>query len=161
MSEENRTSIFRKKSEEYIDSPEKLDNYLHVTNPGVWAVLAATLILLIGVGIWSVFGKLETKMNVAVVAESGKCTVYVTDEAVESVVESRTVTLDGEDYSLNPSSLEPIAVTDSTNIYVRQAGNLSVGDIVYEIPMDGELEDGVYSGTVVTETISPISLLLN
>ena len=41
MAEEREHSIFRKKSTEYIDSPEKLDHYLHVTTPGVWALLLA------------------------------------------------------------------------------------------------------------------------
>lgn len=153
--------MFRKKSEEYIDSPEKLDYYMRVTNPGVWALLLAVLILLIGFVVWGVLGKLETSVSVAIVAKDGVCAAYVPESAVNAVVQSRSVSLDGQEYTLDPNGLEPIAVTDSTNVYVRQAGGLHVGDIVYEIPMEAELKDGVYSGTVITETISPMSLLLN
>ena len=41
------------------------------------------------------------------------------------------------------------------------AGNFTVGDVVYEIPLTTSMEEGVYSGTIVTETLSPISLLMN
>lgn len=34
--------IFRKKSVEKMSSPEQLNDYVKVTNPGVWMVLAAT-----------------------------------------------------------------------------------------------------------------------
>ena len=158
---EEKKSLFRKKSEEYIDSPEKLDDYLRVTNPGVWALLLAVLILLIGFIMWSVVGKLETSVSTAVVVDNGSSAAYIPESAVNAVVESRKITIDDKEYTLDPDALEPITVTDETNIYVRLAGDLSVGDIIYEIPMESDLKDGVYSGTVITETISPWSLLLN
>ena len=43
----NKQSIFREKSIERIESPEKLNDYLRVTSPAVWIVLAA-MIQLIG-----------------------------------------------------------------------------------------------------------------
>ncbi len=166
MSEEKKPSLFRKKSEEYINSPEKLDHYLHVTSPGVWILLLAVIILLVGACVWSALGRLETHISVAVVSDQGKCAAYVPESAVDAVVKSRTAKIEGQTITLEPDALEPMTVTDSTNVYVRKAGNLKVGDIVYEIPIKESLEslgleNGVYSATVTTETISPISLLLN
>ena len=46
-------SIFRRKSLDKITSPESLGDYLHVTNPSVWMILAAVILLLVGVLIWS------------------------------------------------------------------------------------------------------------
>ncbi len=160
MSEEKK-SLFRKKSEEYIDSPEKLDYYLHVTTPGVWALLAAVIVLLIGALAWSFMGRLDTHVTVAVVSEDGKCAAYVTEDAINAVVQNKMAAIDGQKITLEPSSLEPIVITDSTNVYIRLAGGLNVGDIVYEIPVSDSLDEGVYSATVTTETVSPISLLLN
>ena len=59
--------IFRKKSVDRMSSPEQLNDYIKVTNPGVWMALAASVILLIGVCVWGIFGKLETKLSVAAV----------------------------------------------------------------------------------------------
>ena len=60
-----------------------------------------------------------------------------------------------------PTSLDAEMVTDDTNVYWIIAGNLRAGDIVYRIPLSETLPEGVYSGTIVTETLSPFSLLLN
>ncbi len=51
-------SIFRKKSLERVTSPEQLNDYIRVTTPSVWIILAATLILIIGTLVWAVFGKI-------------------------------------------------------------------------------------------------------
>ena len=161
MADEKKQSIFREKSEEAINSPEKLDQYLRVTTPGVWAILLGVIVLLVGVCVWGVAGTLETSVSVAVVASDGKAAAYIPEDAVEAVVKSRTADVNGKTITLEPDALEPVAVTDSTNIYVREAGDLDVGDFVYEIPIKEELSDGIYSATVVTETISPVSLLLN
>ena len=46
-------SIYRKKSLDRITSPESLGDYLHVTNPAVWMILTAIIVLLVGMLIWS------------------------------------------------------------------------------------------------------------
>ena len=51
--------IFREKSIERVSSPEKLDDYIKVTTPSVWIILAATVALLVGMIIWGGFGKIE------------------------------------------------------------------------------------------------------
>jgi hypothetical protein len=47
------------------------------------------------------------------------------------------------------------------DVYVLLAGGLSVGDIVYPIPLAGSMESGVYTGQLLTETMSPMSLFFN
>jgi len=41
--------IFRKKSLDRISSPEQLNDYIRVANPGIWMILAAVIILPISV----------------------------------------------------------------------------------------------------------------
>ncbi len=50
--------IFRQKSIDKVSSPEKLDDYIRVTTPGVWFTLAAIVILLVGTIVWGTFGEL-------------------------------------------------------------------------------------------------------
>ncbi len=52
-------SVFREKSIESITSPDKLNDYIRVSTPGVWLVMAAIVILLAGVLIWGVFGTVK------------------------------------------------------------------------------------------------------
>ena len=44
---------FRKESVERVSSPEQLSDYLHVTSPTVWVVLAAVILLLASLFVWS------------------------------------------------------------------------------------------------------------
>ena len=53
-------SVFRKKSLERIASPEQLDDYLHVTTPMVWVVMAAVIILLVGLMAWGSVASLDS-----------------------------------------------------------------------------------------------------
>ena len=52
-------SIFRQKSLDKVSSPEQLNDYIRVTTPSVWLVLAALVVLLIGMLAWSIFGTVE------------------------------------------------------------------------------------------------------
>ena len=52
--------LFRQKSLERISSPEQMNDYIRVTNPGVWMVLGTIVALLAGVIIWAAAGRLET-----------------------------------------------------------------------------------------------------
>ena len=49
-------SIFRQKSIDRVSSPEQLNDYIRVTTPSVWLVLAAVVLLLAGMLAWSIFG---------------------------------------------------------------------------------------------------------
>ena len=74
--QEKKVKRFREKSLEAIESPESLNDYIRVTTPPVWLVLAAMLILLAGILVWSVFGTVE-KHNKEGVAEEVHPIVYV------------------------------------------------------------------------------------
>ena len=48
--------LFREKSLERISSPEQLDDHICVTTTPVWLVLLATIVILLGMLAWSIFG---------------------------------------------------------------------------------------------------------
>ncbi len=51
--------LFRQKSLDKITSPEQMGDYIRVSNPSVWMILAAIIALLVGVCVWGIFGRLE------------------------------------------------------------------------------------------------------
>ena len=159
---EKKNKLFREKSLERLESPEKLNDYLRVTSPGVWLVLAAVIALLIGICIWGVFGRITATAPVAVVTKDGESTCLVPANALEGVIKHHTVTVDGKDLQLQPDVLTAEVVAEDTNIYIILAGKLAIGDIVYPISLAEPLgEDGIVSGTLVTETLSPAALFFN
>ncbi|MCL2839926.1 MAG: hypothetical protein FWE05_04055 [Defluviitaleaceae bacterium] len=50
----NKKNIFRKESLDKMSSPEKLNDYIKVSNPSVWIILGAIAIMLISVIVWSI-----------------------------------------------------------------------------------------------------------
>lgn len=158
----SKSSLFREKNLERLESPEKLNDYLRVTSPGVWLVLATVIVLLIGVCIWGVFGTIQATTQAAVVTQDGQSTCLVPAAALQGVLENRTVEIDGVKMGLEPAVLEPDVISDSTNVYIMLAGGHKVGDIVYPITLTEPLKaDGIVTGTLVTETLSPMSLFFN
>ena len=159
---ESKNKLFREKNLERLESPEKLNDYLKVTSPSVWLVLITVIALLIGVCIWGFFGRIEATTTVAVVTENGESECLVPESALEGAVKYRTLKIDGESYELNPSVLEPQIVSESTNVYTVLAGNLSIGEVVFPIALTSPLEsDGIVSGVVVTEEMTPASLFFD
>ena len=159
---EKKESLFREKNLERLESPEKLNDYLRVTSPGVWLVMATIIVLLAGVCIWGVLGRIEATTPAAVITEDGNSVCLVPISALEGVLKYRTVKIGGEEMELEPSILEPQMISESTNIYAILAGNLSLGDIVYPISLAQPLnEDGIVAGALVTEELSPAALFFN
>ena len=154
-------SLFRQRNIDRIESSEAMNDYLQVTSPGVWLVLAAVIVFLIGACIWGIFGHINSTIRTAVIATDEGTICLVPQNALESVIENRTMEIEGNDYELVPATLEPVVIVEDTNVYWILAGDLSIGDIVYRIPLSQNMPEGVYSGTIVTETLSPLSLLLN
>ena len=153
--------IFRKKSVDKMSSPEQLNDYIKVTSPGIWMVLAAIAILLAGVCVWGIFGKLETKLTVAAESRAGQTVLYVKEDAVSSLKKDMTVTIGDASYAIVSVSAEPISVTEEIGEYARRTGNLSIGEWVYFVKIDKALPEGVYTAQIVVDSVSPLHFVFN
>lgn len=140
MAEQN-SGIFRKKSIERISSPEQLTDYLRVTNPGIWVLLAAVITLLGGLFAWSMTGSLETLADGVAVVEDGQAQIMVIDSGRGEIKSGMTVRVGGEEYS--------IATVESDDY----------GRTVAYAPIDKT--DGRYDVKIVTESIHPIKFLFS
>ena len=154
-------AIFRKKSIERVNSPDQLNDYIRVANPGVWTVLAAVIILLAGLCVWGVFGHLDTVLDVAAVCENGELRLYVPEEKAGEVSAGMAVAVDGAEYELASVSASPVPVDDAFDAYAVHVGGLERGQWVYPAYAAAALPDGVYRAQIVTERISPASFVVN
>ena len=138
--------LFRKKSVERVSSPEQLQDYMRVTNPGVWMVLAAVIALLAGLLVASALVKVETIVSARgeVGAAGDAIVMELPGEAGGAVREGMTVRVAGRTGRVD---------------YVYERG----GALWATASLDGgaSLPEGVYDAEIVTEVMSPISFLLN
>ena len=153
--------VFRKTSVDKVTSPEQLNDYIKVANPGVWMALAAIVVLLAGVIVWGFLGHLDTTLSTAVVCEGGEAVIYVKEADAEKVEVGMTVRVGEKEYKVSEIPTEPCRVDNTLSEYAIHASGLTVGEWAYAVKVDGDFADGVYKAEIVIESISPISFVLN
>ena len=130
--------IFRKKSLDKIKSPDNLNDYVRVVNPGVWIIVIASIILLAGACVWGIFGKIETKISANASVSDGVAVCSVTKDEIDSVKEGMPVIIDGVE-----GVVSEIDKTDD------------------EVSALIDLPDGNYPAEIITEQIKPFSFVSN
>lgn len=78
-------NIFRKASLDSISSPEQLNDYIKVSTPSVWIVLAALIVLVGAVIAWGFAGNLPTTISVPCMASDGIVHCYLSTEDASKV----------------------------------------------------------------------------
>lgn len=160
--EEKKNSLFRKKAVDRVSSPEELDRYLQVTSPGIWITLIAIIILLAGVVVWGVLGHLSTELQVAVSVEDNYALCYIPQRYEKSVKSGMKVMIAGNEYRIENIGMSEVMLLGEEDVPKMLAGNLVEGSIVCPMSVaDADLAPAVYTGSIVIETISPISLVFN
>ena len=134
--------LFRKKSLDQISSPEQLHDYLHVTNPTVWLILAAIILLLVGCLIWSSVATIDTFASATATVNDGSMVIKIDDPNLEKMIKSGM----------------KVAVGDTT-AKVTSVGHSANGSTF--AVAETTLENGTYDAKVVLRQTQVLSLLFN
>lgn len=154
-------NIFRKNSLERVSSPEQLNEYIRVSNPGIWVILIAVTVLLVGICVWGVMGRLDTVLTTVAVVSDGTTVICVKEADISQVKVGMSVKVNGEECVIKDISPLPIEVSDSFDAYLLHLGSLEAGEWIYMVYADAVISDGVYTAEIVTESVSPISFVIN
>ena len=134
--------VFRSKSLEQISSPEQLNDYLHVTNPTVWLVLVAVILLLAGALLWS---------SIATIDSFATGTAQVSDGAM-------TIVFDDDQVAGN---VEPGMTVEIGDVKVK-VGSIGTGTDGHRFATaETTLADGSYSARVIFKKTQVLKLLFN
>ena len=155
------SNLFRKKSMDRISSTEQLNDYIRVSTPSVWLLLAAIVILLAGVCVWGVFGHMDTTLSVAAIAQDGTVTAYVREGDIAKVKAEAVVTVGRDIVKIWAIAEQPVQVDESFSEYACHVGELQQGAWVYAVKLDANYPDGVYTAQIVIDSVSPMSFVLN
>ena len=79
--------LFREKAMDRLSSPEKINDYLRVTKPSLWVVLAAVLLLLVGALIWSSSYDIVSYMTLPAEVSGGKLIVTYNESELPAPLE--------------------------------------------------------------------------
>lgn len=158
-----RKKLFTQAALARISSPDQLNDYIRVANPSVWLVLAAVLILLAALLIWSVYGMLPTTIAETCVAKDGVLTCYMSNASDVAP---------GMSVRVGNKMSGTVAFVSDTPYSSREVGNqysddyivymLGVEDWNFEIRIDAPgVPDGLTAVTIITGEVHPISFILN
>lgn len=154
-------NVFREKSMERVSSPEQLNDYIKVSNPAVWMIISSIIILLIGICVWGVFGKLNTVIKTGGICNNGVACCYVKEADVSKLKANSTVNVNGKDYSLASMSKTPIKADENIDSYILHLANIDDSDWVYEVFFNAPLDNGKYEMNITVDSVSPMSFILN
>ena len=132
--------VFRKKSLEQISSPEQLNDYLRVTNPAVWLLLTAVILLLVGGLIWSSGASIDSFAGGTAQVKDGVMQIHFDDAQIAGSVQTGMTVTVGDTQSV------------ITSIGKGEDGS------VFAVA-ETTLTDGIYSAKVVYRQTQVIRLL--
>ena len=139
MSEE----VFRKKSLDKVKSPENLDDYIQVSNPGVWLLLVSIILLLAGACVWGIFGHIDSTVPASVRIENGQAVCMIAEEDSSSAKVGQTVKF------------------EDCEAVIESVGNKTADGYACTLSDVSELADGFYEGNIIVESYKPLSFILN
>ncbi|SEF78186.1 hypothetical protein SAMN04487934_103120 [Eubacterium ruminantium] len=140
MAEDNK-NIFRQKSLETISSPEQLTSYLRVTNPRIWVLLVAVILLLGGLFAWSMVGKIETTQEATAFVENGQAKITVMESGKKKPEAGMIVRFGSDEYKISTVDVD------------------EYGKVTAYVPVS--VPDGKYDVKIVMESIHPIKFLFS
>ena len=119
-----------------------MNDYLKVTKPAVWAVLAAIVLMLVGTLIWGSFAYIGSSVEGIAEVKNGTMTVYFKDDSFAGNVQ------EGMNVKVGETSSTIIGVgLDQNGKVFAQAETI--------------LDDGVYLASVTYKQTQVLSLLFN
>ena len=156
------SDLFRKKSIEKVTSPEQLKYYIIVSNPGLWTVMAAVVILISCACVLGVFGRLDSAVQTAGTAENGEIVCYVKAADISSLTDKSFISVNEEEYPVTDIAATPIRLDKKKDGSILSLAGIDETDAVYEVRANAAgLPDGAYKVTVIKERVAPISFILN
>ena len=146
-----------------VDSPEQLNQYIRLSNPGVWILLIAIVVLLIGVCAWGFLGKIDTKITTVAISSDYNYYVYIKEADLEKVKNGMNVEIVNNEnkYEIVEIETTPEKVTDELSEYARHLGNFQIGEWVYKCRLNKNLKEGTYGANIVVESIAPMVFITN
>lgn len=160
------SDLFRKKSMEKVNSPEQLNDYIRVSNPSVWMVLAAVIVLLAGVCVWGVFGHLDTTVDTVGVCLDGTVTCYINEADISDINEGTPVSVGGTELTVSEIAAFPVSfsslLVDSDGTPVPSGTGYEPEDMVYAVTIDApDMAGGLCDVSVILRRETPMSFVLN
>jgi hypothetical protein len=165
------STLFRKSSLDSISSPEQLNDYIRVSNPSIWLILAALCLLLAAVLVWGFAGSLPTKISTEGVAADGGVVLYVGTADAQNISVGQKAELKASGGSQLTGLVSKIGAVPMSAAEITSgpgggylARKFAQGEFAVEIavtPDQNDLPAGTLMNVdIVTDSVRPADFLL-
>lgn len=110
-----------------LSSPEQLNDYLKVTSPKIWVLLAAVALLIAGLLLWSNFTTIESYVTGSAYAVGGELVVTFDDPAKASKVQA------GMEMTVGDVKTEVLTIGTNANGGLVASAHANIPDGLYEV----------------------------
>lgn len=142
-----------------LTSAGELNDYMHVTTVPVWVVIAAIGAFLAGLVIWSIGGRLTSKIAAAATVKDGVVSLYIREPDASSVTPGITAVVGGSEITIQSISSKSVPASSVMNTYTRLLIGVREDEPVCVSENITDLPNGNYNASVIIERIRPISFL--
>lgn len=151
--------IFRKQALDKAASPDRLDEYIKVSNPSVWLLLGAICAFLIGVGVWCIFGNIADVQPGLLHVEDGQATCLIDQSRAEKLTPGDTIEAAGVTGTIVDVDGQPAPAAELSDSQLSVVQPTSSWIALATCAID--MPDGDYAANVTVEQYMPLDLLLN
>lgn len=161
------SELFRGKSMEKVNSPEQLNDYIRVSNPSVWMLLSAVIVLLVGVCVWGIFGHLDTTVDTVGVCLDGTVTCYINEADISDISEGTVATVGEREVTVSEVAAFPVTfgsllIDSNSTTPVPSGTGYGPEDMVYAVTIDApDMADGLCEVSVILRRETPMSFVMN
>lgn len=107
-------------------------------------------------------GKLETTVRGAIVFDGENSSVYVSEESAGSIKPGQIIRADGAEFTVGEQIGGPMELDPQEDSYLIHAGGFEDGEWVCRIAVSAAGEkSGTYECEIVTDSVSPLSFVMN
>ncbi len=154
-------SIFREQNLERVSNPDTLDDYIRIANPGVWMVLIAIILLIVGAFVWGLFGTVNVDSQGVLAISRGSTVLWLDENAAGQVAPGSTFWVDDQKGMVTSAAGAPEPV-EELQAEVGDSGNVELGlqgQWVCPLSASINLPAGTYPARVTVESYSPLQLI--
>lgn len=88
--------------------------------------------------------------------------LYIPEKSAEAVSPGQTVRVGDAEFAVESVDAEPLELDESYDSLLQHAGGFHEGDWAYRAALSGSVDEtGIFGGEVVTDSVSPMSFVVN
>ncbi|MBO5551379.1 MAG: hypothetical protein J5966_05415 [Lachnospiraceae bacterium] len=155
----NNSGLFRKSSLDSISGPEQMNDYIRVIGPSIWLVLIAVIVMLLGIIVWGVFGRLQTSAESVAFVEDKLAVCYVSKTIADEVDKEDDMLIGGQAAKIDSVSSVPVQASGVYDERTLEDLGMSGFEMIYAITATTDVPDGSYKAELIVEKIQPLSFI--